>query len=219
MEKRDLQLKTKRLLISPMSDEEMRQLIIETPIIELKQAYQEMLDGCLKNPEHRLWYTAWKISLKENKQLIGSAGFKGSANKYSVEIGYGIDEEFEGNGYATEATKALIDWAFGQEGIYFIEAETDSDNRASQRILEKLSFKPDGEGEEGPRFVLEKGETSWMEIYMCFGLSIGTALGATMNNMAIGMCFGMAIGMCLGVAIDSASKKKRKEIREEREKQ
>lgn len=201
-----------------MSDEEMRQLIIETPISELKRAYK-MLGGCLKNPEHRLWYTAWKISLKENKQLIGTAGFKGPANNCSVEIGYGIDDGFEGNGYATEAAKALIDWAFEQEGICFVEAETDPDNIASQRILEKLSFKSDGAGEEGPRFVLEKGETSWMAIYMCFGLSIGTALGATMNNMAIGMCFGMAIGMCLGVAIDSASKKKRKEIREEREKQ
>ncbi|MGN0350065.1 MAG: GNAT family N-acetyltransferase [Roseburia sp.] len=158
MKNEELQLKTKRLVISPMSDEELKTLIIETPIYELKQAYQEMLDGCMKNPKHRLWYTAWKISLKENKKLIGSAGFKGSANNYSVEIGYGIDDGFEGNGYATEAVKAIIDWAFEQEGIYFIEAETDPDNRASQRILDKLFFKSNGTGEEGPRFVLEKNE-------------------------------------------------------------
>lgn len=190
MKNKELQLKTKRLRISPMSDEELRKLITETPKPELKQAYQEMLDGCMKNPEYRLWYTAWKISLKESKQLIGSVGFKGAVNNYSVEISYGIDDGFEGNGYATEAAKALIDWAFEQEDIYFIEAETDSDNRASQSILEKLSFKPDGAGEEGTRFVLEKGETSWM-----------------------------AICMCIGALLDSSAKKRRKEIWEERKKQ
>lgn len=82
-----------------------------------------------------------------------------------------------------------------------------------------MSFKLDGAGEEGTRFVLEKSETSWMAIYMCFGLSIGTALGASMSNMSIGVCLGMAIGMCIGALLDSSAKKRRKEIWEEWEKQ
>lgn len=45
--------------------------------------------------------------------------------------------------------------AFGQKDVVFVEAETDPDNKASQRVLEKCGFVPDGTGVEGPRFVLE----------------------------------------------------------------
>ena len=36
-----------------------------------------------------------------------------------------------------------------------VEAETAPDNKASQRVLEKCGFVPDGTGVEGPHFVLE----------------------------------------------------------------
>ncbi len=217
MAKKEIQLKTKRLLIAPMSDEEMKQLIQKTTDEELKQAYQEMLDGSAKEPEERLWYTAWKVCLKENGDFIGDMCFKGPARGHSVEIGYGMLEKYTGKGYATEAAKALIEWAFTQEGVYFVEAETAPDNLASKRILEKLAFQPDGMGEEGPRFVLEKTESVWMPIYMCFGLSIGLSLGSSSDNMSIGMCLGMGIGLCLGAALDAANRKKHEKMRNERE--
>lgn len=215
--KKEIQLRTKRLLISPMSDEELGQLIQNTADEELKKAYQEMLDGSIKEPEKRLWYTAWKICLKENCNMIGDMCFKGPAKAHSVEIGYGLKEEYTGRGYATEAVKAFIDWAFSQEDVYFVEAETAPDNLASKRILEKLAFKPDGTGEEGPRFVLEKSETLWMPIYMCFGLSIGLSLGSASDNMSIGMCLGMGIGLCVGTALDAVTKKNHEKMRQERE--
>lgn len=221
MGKKTVQLKTKRLMILPMTDEELENLIRVTDSPELKQAYQEMLDGCRQNPNQRIWYTAWKICLKENKKevgkQIGDIGFKGPAEHYSVEIGYGIDTEYEGNGYATEAAKAMIDWAMYQENVYFVEAEVVSDNMASRRVLEKLSFQPDGVGEEGDRFVLEKESTSWMAIYMLFGLSIGLSFGNLSGNTATGMCLGMGIGLCIGTAMDASFKKQREQIRKERE--
>ena len=221
MGEKTVQLKTKRLMILPMTDEELENLIRVTDSPELKQAYQEMLDGCRQNPNQRIWYTAWKICLKENKKevgkQIGDIGFKGPAEHYSVEIGYGIDTEYEGNGYATEAAKAMIDWAMYQENVYFVEAEVASDNMASRRVLEKLSFQPDGVGEEGDRFVLEKESTSWMAIYMLFGLSIGLSFGNLSGNTATGMCLGMGIGLCIGTAMDASFKKQREQIRKERE--
>lgn len=49
---------------------------------------------------------------------------------------------------------ALVQWASRQAGVLRIEAETDKDNKASQRVLEKSGFVPSEEiGEEGPRFV------------------------------------------------------------------
>ena len=61
----------------------------------------------------------------------------------------------------TEAVQAMIRWAFAQQDVDFVEAEADPDNRASQRILEKCGFVPNGKtGEEGPRFVVERPQTT-----------------------------------------------------------
>ena len=49
---------------------------------------------------------------------------------------------------------ALVQWASRQPGVLRIEAETDKDNIASQRVLAKSGFVPSGMiDEEGPRFV------------------------------------------------------------------
>ncbi|MGN0354559.1 MAG: GNAT family N-acetyltransferase [Muricoprocola sp.] len=156
MNKNELCVKTKRMLIQPMSDEEIENLIDTSDSDELRNAYSEMLSGCKSDPENRIWYAPWKMTLKKDHTYIGDLGFKGPVRDNAVEIGYGILPEHEGKGYTTEAVQAMTQWAFGNADIVFIEAETEPENRASQRILEKCGFVPDGEGKEGPRFVLEK---------------------------------------------------------------
>ena len=69
------------------------------------------------------------------------------------EIGYGILEEYRGQGFATEAVKLALKWAFRHSEIKAVDAEADPDNSASQRVLLKCGFRPNGEiGEEGPRY-------------------------------------------------------------------
>ncbi len=59
--------------------------------------------------------------------------------------------------YATEATKLALEWAFSQSGVMAVEAETDPDNIASQKVVEKCGFNATGIiGEEGPRFIVYK---------------------------------------------------------------
>ena len=146
-------IKTERLNIRVASDDEMRVLISEQTIEELKIAYGEMLASCEANPEQRQWYAAWFIELPTGER-IGELCFKGLSSDGIVEIGYGLLPEFWGNGYASEAVSAMTEWASKQPGVKMIEAETDVGNIASQRVLEKAGFVPTGRtGEEGPRFV------------------------------------------------------------------
>lgn len=160
MKAKKICLTTKRLLLEPMTDEETVALIKQSNSEEMRQAYSEMLEGCKQDPENRIWYTPWKMLLKDSKIFVGDLCFKGPAKNSAVEVGYGILPKFEGIGYMTEAVNAITKWAFAQKDVLFVEAETDPENKASQRVLEKCGFKPDGAGKEGPRFVLENPPTN-----------------------------------------------------------
>jgi len=151
-------LKTEHLTIYSLSDSEMENLIVVELDPDMKQAYSEMLDGCKQNPEQRIWYAIWNIQLNdETGKSVGDLSFKGLDSNGLVEIGYGIKKEYEGEGYMTEAVTAIARWASEQIGVNYVEAETDSDNKASQRVLEKAGFRLNGiMGVEGPRYVFKK---------------------------------------------------------------
>lgn len=70
---------------------------------------------------------------------VGGIGFKNCPNESGeVEIGYGVCQSYQGRGVATEAVVAMCD--FARQGAQFVIAETDCENVASQRVLEKCGF-------------------------------------------------------------------------------
>lgn len=210
------EIKTKRMVLHPMTDAEIEMLMERLDSDELRTAYGEMLDGCKRDPANRVWYAPWRMALKNGADYIGDLGFKSPVKDHSVEIGYGIRPEYEGKGYTTEAVQAMTQWAFGQKDVVFVEAETAPDNRASQRVLEKCGFVPDGTGAEGPRFVLESPLTNWSPIYMLFGMSIGMSIGQMHDQMLWGMALGISLGTLAGMALNASAKKTRETIRQQR---
>lgn len=72
--------------------------------------------------------------------VIGGIGFHGGPDEHGrVEIGYGIAPSYRGRGYATGAVALLIESARAL-GASTLLAETDQDNEASQRVLERSGF-------------------------------------------------------------------------------
>lgn len=67
-----------------------------------------------------------------------------SAQHRSVALGYCLDAPSWGQGYATEAVSAMLDWAFATLDLNRVQAETDTRNAASARVLEKLGFVHEG---------------------------------------------------------------------------
>ena len=59
----------------------------------------------------------------------------------AAELGYWIAEEYWGNGYATESSKALIEHAFNDLDVKTIYATYRTENIRSKRVLEKLGFR------------------------------------------------------------------------------
>ena len=151
-----MRVETERMYLYPLSDEEMRLVIENESDHEMKPAYTEMLEGSLSNSDKRIWYAIWNMELKDESGIIvGDFCFKGLGDDGVIEIGYGLKEEYRHHGYMTEAVKVITEWALSQDGVKQVEAETDAENIASQKVLLQSGFISNGKmGEEGPRFVV-----------------------------------------------------------------
>lgn len=82
------------------------------------------------------------ITLKENNDVIGMIDPRIEGLK--IGIGYVMNRAYQCKGYMTEATRAIINWAFQQPSIYRVYATTDVDNIASQRVMEKAGMIREG---------------------------------------------------------------------------
>jgi ribosomal-protein-alanine N-acetyltransferase len=75
--------------------------------------------------------------------LIGCTGYR-AFGKDHAELGYWIGKPYWGMGYATEAVRALIVHAFETDGFDYLTVGHFSDNPASERIIAKFGFTPQG---------------------------------------------------------------------------
>ena len=140
-----MRVETERLYLHPISNDEMHSLIEKEADAEMKQAYTEMLEGCLMEPDNRIWYAVWNMELKNAPEtIVGDFCFKGLGKDGVVEIGYGLREEFRHQGYMVETVKVITEWALSRKGVYFVEAETDPENVASQNVLSRAGFVKNG---------------------------------------------------------------------------
>ncbi|SCK58468.1 Protein N-acetyltransferase, RimJ/RimL family [Streptomyces sp. WMMB 714] len=62
----------------------------------------------------------------------------------SASLGYCFDEAAWGHGYATEAAHSLLRWGFDTLNLNRVQAEADTRNAASARVLEKIGFMREG---------------------------------------------------------------------------
>lgn len=92
------------------------------------------------------WRHGFFIVDSQRKKVVGTAGFKGPPDADGVvEIAYGVAPEYQGQGYATEAAKALIEFALSDDNVHTVRAHTLPEPNASTRVLTKNGFRHLGE--------------------------------------------------------------------------
>ncbi len=96
----------------------------------------------LKDPDlNPLYHTVWIGIDRQTRQIVADAKFKGEPDETgTVEIGYGTYPAFQRRGYMSEIVGGLVDWISRQPDVRRIMADTDEDNLASQRVLQKNGF-------------------------------------------------------------------------------
>jgi len=80
------------------------------------------------------------VERKEDGKVIGLLGLI-CQDHGQGEIGWALGVEYRGQGYATEAARALMDHGFNSLGLHRIHADTSSDNLASWRVMERLGMR------------------------------------------------------------------------------
>ena len=113
---------------------------------QLLSASAEFLERIQNAKQPDPWRFGFAIIHKTDNTLIGICGFSGQPDENGIaEIAYGIAPVYQGQGFATEAARALIEFANADPRVKKICAHTLAETNASTRILEKCGFKRAGE--------------------------------------------------------------------------
>jgi RimJ/RimL family protein N-acetyltransferase len=83
------------------------------------------------------------IELKEGGKIIGLVGLI-RRNHAQGEIGWALNIRYRGEGYATEAARALVSYGFNELGLHRIWADTSIENTGSWKLMERLGMRREG---------------------------------------------------------------------------
>jgi [ribosomal protein S5]-alanine N-acetyltransferase len=107
----------------------------------IARAFHPSLEAIRADPARRLWGDTLLLSLDSPPRVIGSVIFHGRPDDDGVaEVGYGVDPASQSQGFATEGTRACVEWALAQPGVKAVTATTFPWHHASRRVIEKLGM-------------------------------------------------------------------------------
>ncbi len=84
----------------------------------------------------------WVITQPDEDRAIG--GVSCHVVEHAVEFGFLVNRRHWGNGIATDASRAIVQWAFSLPFVWRVWATCDTENLASVRVLEKAGLSQEG---------------------------------------------------------------------------
>lgn len=155
---KNLKLVTERLIIRPYIKEDVKNLYetlnnenvlkhIPEESISIEQA-QNAINWLISNYDQGLdsdYKYSFAIELKETKDYVGWCGFGYlDYDKRQKEVYFTLNSKYWGQGFATEASKVLIEYIFNELKLEKLVAVVKPGNKGSQRVIEKIGFKYEG---------------------------------------------------------------------------
>lgn len=120
------------------------QSMYSEPVYNTEKEVEELLTKYIDSYEKEHYYR-WAIILKDTNECIGQiAYFLINQNNHFGEIEYCIGSTFHKQGFATEATKSIMQYGFEQINLHKIQVCHKANNEASKRLILKCGFKYEG---------------------------------------------------------------------------
>lgn len=110
------------------------------------------------DPACNKWFVRW-IVLKENREIIGSTSFHGAPDSDGmIEIGLGIETDYQNQGFAREALLGMWRWAVAFPEVRTLRYTVSPDNQASIAVINYFGFELKGQQQDeidGPENIYE----------------------------------------------------------------
>ncbi|MGP3919308.1 GNAT family N-acetyltransferase [Nonomuraea sp. 10N515B] len=154
----DSGLTTDRLILRPWSADEVTAVLNDTRSAHWADDFPAEGDRVIagfisEHPDDALGEFGQRLIIERRTGLvIGSTGLFWPPSDGVLEIGYGIVDSRRSRGYATEATRAMVEFALSAPGVHTVSAGVELTNPASVRVLEKCGFQRWNVEEETARF-------------------------------------------------------------------
>ena len=141
---------TKRCELRPVAPEDttelhrlwtspgVRRFLWDDVIIPLERAAEAVATSLELFEQHR--FGLWAARLKGSTEISGFAGIWPFRDPPEFELLYGVAEPLWGQGYAVEASQAVVTYCYDTLDMNVVRASIDAPNAASARVLEKLGF-------------------------------------------------------------------------------
>jgi RimJ/RimL family protein N-acetyltransferase len=100
---------------------------------------QRMILGLLRHWDER-GYGLWAVESRQDGELLGRCGLQYLPELDEVEVDFILGRAFWGQGFGTEAARASVRYGFEELGLARVVGIAHVENRASQRVLEKLGM-------------------------------------------------------------------------------
>jgi [ribosomal protein S5]-alanine N-acetyltransferase len=111
------------------------------PPESLADALHLFLEWLEAAPDAHGWFGWYALAdIDGAPTLVASGGFMGTPQSGTAQTGYCVLPQFQKRGYATEMLGGLVGWAMSQPDVRRVAADTEWENPASVRVLEKAGF-------------------------------------------------------------------------------
>jgi [ribosomal protein S5]-alanine N-acetyltransferase len=151
-EPKEIVLETDRLILRRLTMDDLDNLFTLYHSPDVRKYYSEGIPSYEETRQELEWmintcyakygFGMWGTILKATGQFISRCGLTPMdiEGQEDIEVGYMLAKAYWGQGLATEAAKAILDYGFEQVGLSRLICVINPGNRASSRVAEKLGM-------------------------------------------------------------------------------
>ena len=149
----ELEIRTPRLVLRPFRPGDESQLVAQANDRRVWLHLRDRFPHPYTPADAEQWITHARsaspltdLAVTLDDAVVGGVGIErmSDVTRFTAELGYWLGAAFWGQGYASEAVGAFVDWAFATFPLERLQAYVFAPNASSRRVLEKCGFQLEG---------------------------------------------------------------------------
>ena len=210
----------KHIQLRPLTEAELTDPALPPEYRSAGEAYRAYLAATPEKERAKdaaAWFLPWKVQRLSDQAVLGWLCFRGLPQNGLARLSGSLlartGAAADPANWEVQAMKALVNWAFSRENVYFIRAAAEPEAFSWAECLAQAGFQEREPDRTGAGWEKERPASSLMATFLCLGLACGMSIGMSLGSMALGMGLGICCGMALGAALDSRDRKAREALR------